>query len=477
MLVAYWIYGKNLFTILRFSAKVHPQKIALVDAYTSLNYLDLYQQSKQLAYQLDALIDVKEGASVALLCLNHSSLVKSLAALSGIGASAQLINLDLSATAMVELLQHNNYDLVIYDLAYWNVIRNASLNCPTVLSRHLTFESIERLSQKAIPVAKVALKGHGTVAFVSGKYPVLQKNYFSFLSAFKSLLQGPELARFPNTCIALPLYHHQGVFALINMLLLAKKVALSASFEPEFVKKILLKQKVQIIFLHPFLLRRLIQKGNLELIYLKRLIAMDIGINQQVLSDTFELVGDKLWSIYGSEEAPYALMATPQMLKQDVGVLGRVTANFALKIINYQGYTLEDGLAGQLCVLYRNTWYSTNDIAYKKPTGEVYRLGHLNQSYKSSEGTVYLDAIQRKLLDLPFIYQVHLTPTTKDSSTLELQVWLQKGAELDALLINKYLSEAGIQTDNYILRTMHPVPFNWKGICQASMELQQQWEL
>ena len=88
-----------------------------------------------------------------------------------------------------------------------------------------------------------------------------------------------------------------------------------------------------------------------------------------------------------------------------------------------------------------------------------------------------MDAIQRKLLDLPFIYQVHLTPTTKDSSTLELQVWLRKGAELDALLINKYLSEAGIQTDNYILRTMHPVPINWKGICQASMELQQQWEM
>lgn len=103
--LAYFIHRKNLLAILRFTSKAYPQKKALIDDNSSIDYKELYVQSKQLAYHLQNKFAIQKESRVAFLCRNHSPYIKALVALSGIGANAQIIDLDLPAVSLLELLQ------------------------------------------------------------------------------------------------------------------------------------------------------------------------------------------------------------------------------------------------------------------------------------------------------------------------------------------------------------------------------------
>ena len=474
--VAYFIHRKNLLAVLRFTSKAYPQKKALIDDNSSIDYKELYVQSKQLAYHLQNKFAIQKESRVAFLCRNHSPYIKALVALSGIGANAQIIDLDLPAVSLLELLQKNRYDLIVYDIEYWDIIRQLSSDSPTILSRHLTFESIESLSLKSFIFSKKALKEHGTVSFLGSDNQAIEVPYSAFLNSFRSLLEAVELASFPHACIAVPMYHYQGISALVNMLVLGKKIVLTASFQSGVIKTVLLKQKVQIIFLHPFLLRQLAQKGNLELIYLKRIIATDLGVNPQLIADCMQYLGPKLYYLYGLAQAPNAIMATPDMLQKDPYSIGRATADYALRVENEAGKQLEDGKVGRLYLGCRNNWYRTDKIVKKLATGQLFWKGSAKQRINLLNVSIYLDAVQLSLLEIAAIYQVHFS-LDPNKERVNWYIWCKKGAELTEEIVGSYLQSAGLSTDNYTIHFLSNPSFNWQGKQRASMQLKQQWEL
>jgi non-ribosomal peptide synthetase component E (peptide arylation enzyme) len=73
--------GVNLMALLEFSARMHPNKIAIVDEDTRLTYQELKISIDNLVQQLHQENKIKKGQKIAVFCQNHEALVQAIFAI------------------------------------------------------------------------------------------------------------------------------------------------------------------------------------------------------------------------------------------------------------------------------------------------------------------------------------------------------------------------------------------------------------
>jgi fatty-acyl-CoA synthase len=63
--------GINLMTLLQFSAKMFPDKLALADDLGRHSYKELFDRAMQLACVMESEHGIRKGSKVGLMCRNH----------------------------------------------------------------------------------------------------------------------------------------------------------------------------------------------------------------------------------------------------------------------------------------------------------------------------------------------------------------------------------------------------------------------
>ena len=448
--------GPNMAAILAFHAKRNPNRIILHTPEASTSYCELHQQCHQLAHQLQARFDLAPGKKVALMGFNGLPLVQALFATSRLGVDIFLLNAEMSADQLATITDRTSFDLVIHEAALSEMIASLKKTPPTLLLDHETHASVKAWSQLSqgdnlgLPRRKsgtlVVLTG-GT----SGRFKTASRkpSPFTFLSPFFALLKQLDLDRFQKVYIGPPLYHGFGLAALIVSIILGAKISLIPRFKAEAACTLIDEQEIEVAVLVPLMLKRMLSQPS-ALTSLKRVLSGGAAIDVPTVEKTATKLGAVLYNLYGTTEAGFCILATPNDLAASSHTIGQPIQGVAARINDQKGQPQAAGQIGELAIKSKwvmgsmsKQWVPTGDLGYRDTQGRFYLKGRIDHMIVSGGENVYPDDVANVLLKHPLIKSAAVIGIKDDDFGQRLKAFVVKSDEamLEEASLRSWLQE------------------------------------
>lgn len=409
--------GINLMVLLRIAAKLYPDRIAVTDDQERSSYIRLWEQAETLAVALHVDYGVHGQQKVAIVCRNHAAAIKTIFAVSRLGAHLFLLNPEMSADQLLALADRLQLDFVVYDEQIAHVFKNSVLRNKSLPAYHPIDDSIDRLSSssshKNVHLEKM---GTGNIVVMTGgttgqpKSVSRKPSVLNYLPPFFALLTQAHLDKYQSVYITTPICHGYGLSFLFIASILGTEMYFSARFDAARACSLVAAHKIQVIIVVPLILERMLKLGPDSLSSLQCIITGSALLNPALAQETLEQLGAKLFNLYGSSEAGFCIMATPDVLGQKPESIGKPVQGVRVKIIQ-DSDQVGTGMIGHLCI--RSTWTSnrsgwidTGDLAYRDIEGDIFLCGRIDDMIISGGENVYPIELENILTQHPDIDSV-----------------------------------------------------------------------
>jgi acyl-CoA synthetase (AMP-forming)/AMP-acid ligase II len=418
--------GINLIGLLQITAKLHPQRIAVIDAQKKLTYSELYQQSKTLARHLLIDYGLSPRKKVAVICRNHIALLKTIVAISHLGADIYLLNPEMSADQILYIATYLRFDFYVYDPSLADVFKHLSLgnSCTDSLgnhslpSYHPTEPCIDKLSLATpdirdnlpkVACGKIWLMGEESIDMLNPLSQALfnhQQFLANFLPAFLALLTQAQLNRYRSVYIAAPMYQAFGVASLLFSLILGMEMYFTASSDPSTADLLIDNNNIELMLLRPFTLQQMLNQKPSLLAPLKCIITGGAVLSPTLAKETLQQVGPKLFSLYGTAETGFCALATSDGLRRKPQTMGKPLHGVPVKIVDEEGAKVGVGKVGHLLIqsppkALRNRWLETGHLAYRDVKGNVIYCGRVDDMIVSAGVRIYPIDLEYVLMQHP----------------------------------------------------------------------------
>ena len=412
LLVSIRACGFNLMALLRFAAKNCGHRTALADEYETLTYRQLFSESNRLAGALHLTHRLDRGQKAAVLCRNHAALVKSIFAVSRLGADLYLLNTEMSAGQLQSLLERNPMDIIL---------------CDDELESKLEFESITAPICRIEPFVRDAKEGDAVlpraslgriVLFTGGtteipKQAVHQPSIVQYFAPFLALLRRLRLAEYSTAYIATPMFHGYGIAMLLVMTALGKKMIVTRRFTAQQACETICFHRAEVVSVVPLMLQRMLQHDVASLRSLRCIASGGASLSSKLVEQVQEQLGDVLYNLYGTSEGGLQVIATPEDLRRDPRVLGRKIRGVALRVRE-----------GRLFVRRNRVWIANGDAGYRDRRGYYYLLGRADDMAVSGGEKVYPIELEQVLMRHPEIADAAVAGVPDEMYGSRLKAWV-----------------------------------------------------
>lgn len=410
-------HGVNLMTLLCYAERAYGCQTALADEDEALSFQTLFAQSQALSFALKERYHLHRGQRVALLCRNHTSLVKTIFAVSRLGANIYLLNAEMGPLQFQSLLIHYDFTFLVYDNDLLSVVEQSGYAKDKIPSYHDALPAINNLSAiSADRKEKLKRTSLGNLVILTGgttgnyKTAVHKPSAVNFLNPFIAMLTRLKLADCKTAYIAVPIYHGYGLATLFLFILLGKKVLIRRGFHAEKACELVHQHHVETAVVVPLMVYKMMR---FNAACLKSLICIASGgseLNPASASEILEKLGSVLYNLYGTSEAGLTTIAAPEDLKADSHTIGRKIPGVRLKIRDQQGRKVSAGEIGNFYVKTRwsmknkkTSWIFTGDTGYRNQNGLYYLCGRTDDMIVSAGENVYPAEVERILSTHPQI--------------------------------------------------------------------------
>lgn len=397
--------GMNLLSLLKYSARTYPKRMAVTCENASITYNDLYQQSKKTAAVLFHQYNIHPGKRIAFLCDNHLAFVQACFAASATGADIFLINPVISPQQFKDLTGNINPDLLVYDESYVRLTENINLSKTTARELLHTVNESKHLSKcPRKRSGKIVLLSSGTGGHF--KTTGRKTKAGNFTNPFFALLKNAHLDRYQSVYIATPLFHGFGFAALCMSLLLGTHVFLLEKFNAAKACEMVGKSRVEVITLVPLMLKRMMQEDAQALSGVKCLLSGGASLPHSLVQESVQRYGKTLYNLYGTSEAGFTMMAGSDELLNYPGTIGKKIKGVSFAIKNNHGIKTTVNETGSLYMktkwaVKKNSWTDTGDLAYLDQNGYCYLNGRADEMIVSGGQNVYPIELESILLQYP----------------------------------------------------------------------------
>jgi fatty-acyl-CoA synthase len=437
--------GINLMAMLRLAAKLYPNRIAAIDERQQLTYSELWRQTESLAVALHGDYGVRRNQKVAIVCRNHIAAIESIFAASRLGTDVFLLNPEMSSDQMLTLAERHQFDFYIYDEQLAPVFTNSSLSSKSLPAYHLTDNSIERIAASANsrPVRLKKVKTGNIIVMTGGttgqpKPAGRKPSIFNFLPPFVSLVTQVHLDRYQSVYIATPIYHGFGVASLLIGVALGVTMYFTTRFNAERACTLIEQHQIEVVTLVPLMLQRMLQLESGALSSLRCIVSGGALLNPTLAQQTVGKLGAILFNLYGTSEAGFCIMATPQVLTAKPGSIGKPVRGVRAQVINNNDLIVNDSGVGRLCIrsawtTSKQSWIETGDLAYRDRDGDLFLCGRVDDMIVSGGENVYPIELENILIQHPEIESVGVIgiPDQEFGQRLKAVIKLQPEAMLD----------------------------------------------
>lgn len=432
----WYLNGSSLNLLCAFSAIRYPDNLAVADDEGELTFVQLSNNSENIACALYSEFHIGTGSNVAIMCRNHRDFILAALACSRLGANLLFINTDFPGSQIESLLAENKPDMFIYDEEFIPVIRSAGNNIPTVIthssasSRGITLSVLaDRESNLKLPRArqgKVIVLTSGTTGVAKGaeRTPTLR----AVISPFITLLTKLPINFGMSCLISIPLFHGFGLASMAVALALGAPVILQRRFDPAESMTLLNKYKAGVWVVVPVMLHRLLailpQRSTLN--DLQAIVSGGAPIRAELVQRTLNRLGPKLFNLYGTSEAGFASIATPDDLAKYPATIGRKGEGVELAILDRHNEKVAVEKVGRICIggkmvfsqyinaennkKIKNNFIDTGDLGYLNSEGYLFLCGRQDNMIVSGGENVFPDEVENLLAQHPDVEDVAVIP-------------------------------------------------------------------
>lgn len=416
LISAIFKYGINVMGLLGFAERIYGDKEALVDDNETLTYSQLLEQSKKLSIMLEKKYQLKSGQKVGFLCRNHASLVKSIFAVSYLGADLYFLNVEMNKGQFNNLLNHYNFDFIVYDYELSSFIEDSNYTKNKVLSYHDNLPAINNLTcidsnkktkHQATFFSKIVILTGGTTTGNS-KAAAHKSSVFNFLNPFLTMVTRLKLLNYTTAYIATPMYHGYAIAVLFLFISLGKKMIISKRFDADKACTLIRRYNVEVVTVVPLMLYKMLKSNPEDLKSLTCIASGGAELNPKLAEETFSKLGYVLYNLYGTSEAGLNIIATPQDLKYSTKTIGKTIDGVRLKILDDNMLEVKVGEIGQFCIKNRwsmkngaKSWIETGDMGYRDENDYIYLCGRVDDMIVSAGENVYPFEVEQILTTHP----------------------------------------------------------------------------
>jgi fatty-acyl-CoA synthase len=412
-------YGINLMALLYFAERSYTDKTALVDEHETLSYKQLFLQSQKLATVLQDKYQLKSGQKIGFLCKNHASLVKSIFAVSLLGADLYLLNAEMSKSQFNSMLDRFDFSFLVYDFELSALIEHSNYSKEKIISYHDKLPSVNSLLNTNVnEKIKVQRSSLGKIVLLTGgttgnfKLAAHKPSIYNFLDPFLTLLTRLKLLEYNTAYIATPIYHGYGVAVLFLFISLGKKMVITSGFDANKACCLIREHNVEVVTVVPLMINKMLQISAEDLRSLACIASGGAELNPKLVGETFSKLGDVLYNLYGTSEAGISIIATPQDLKYSSNTIGKKIKGVQLKVLDDNSNEVQIGKVGRFCIKNRwstsnsKSWIETGDLGYQDENGYYFLCGRADDMVVSAGENIYPIEIEQVLINHPQIADV-----------------------------------------------------------------------
>ena len=334
---------------------------------------------------------VRAGSRVGLLARNHNGFVISAAALSHVGADVILMNTASSSEELATVADTQELDAVVHDES----LAASLARLPAAVER--------------VPVWRPGTAGTTR----QPRPPALSRRRTCFVLLTSGTTGAPKgaarraprsleplvgiLSRIPyrvrdTTMIASPLFHAWGFGNLGLALTLSSTLVLRERFDAEETLAALARHRVRVLVAVPVMLQRIVElpaavRRRYDTSSLEVVASSGSALPGELALEFMDRFGDVLYNLYGSTEAAWASVATPEELRREPATAGRPPYGTRVRIVDDGGRELGPGEIGHILV--GNSMASPIEDGERTAPGGFVATGDLG--HIGSDGLLFVD--------------------------------------------------------------------------------------
>ena len=409
LMSAFYKSGINLMTLLNFAGRTYGNRIALVDDNETLTYKELLLESENLAVVLKENMHIGSGQKVGFLCHNQASFIKSMFAVSRLGADLYLLNTEISSSQLSGFLSQQKLDILIFDVEMTELVEESGFNNTKILSTHKHLPAITQIrnhGSKKNPrttMSKIVLQTGGTTGI--SKEAAHKPSVFNYLNPFLALFNKFNMLERQTAYIATPIYHGYGLGVLLLFLALGKKIVVSKGFDSKRACEIIRTHQVEVVTVVPLILQKMLNHSVENLQSLKCIASGGAKLSSKLIEETQNKLGDVLFNLYGTSEAGLNVIATPHDLKYSSTTIGKRINGVQLKVMSKSMEEVRVGEIGNFCITNdwsirnkKNGWIQTGDVGFCDEQGYYFLLGRSDDMVVSAGENVYPIEVEQVLI-------------------------------------------------------------------------------
>lgn len=444
------------------AAAVPERKLSIVDDFGELTADELRSRVGKLASSL-ATLGIGPGTSVAIMCRNHRIFIEAFRAAVMVGADVQVLSTEYTAVELEAATRVAETEILIHDDEFSSRLQSVDVRRKIIaFSPSGTPGSLEELARGGgkppvpAPVGRMLLFTSGTEGQprLSVRHGPISDDTPAALLSRVPFQQGDTIL-----CLS-PLFHSWGLVLFKLALILNARLVLPLHLDPDTALDQIASHRPAVLATAPVLLRGIIDRvwdGRHDLSGKARQALRLIAVAGSALppglaSDTTEIFGGKLYSIYGSTEAGLISVAAPSDLQAAPTTAGRPLDSVSVRIVNADQVPVSAGERGQIVVSGdmtdgraenpRQASVVTGDTGYIDAEGRLFVTGRSDDMAVIGGKNVYPAEIEDLLLSHPAILDATVVAIDDDKYTSVLVAFIVgcPGIPLDAKDLRGWLS-------------------------------------
>ena len=405
-----WLVGRgpSLGIVSQRNAVTIAGKDAIRDRTGALTWLELDSRANRLVHVLEA-HEVKPGDRVALLLRNGREFAEALIACQKVGIVAVPLNTWAKPSELKATLKGAEPRLLIYDALHEEQVQAAvPEDVPTLVvgakrgagrSRSMAYEDALDSASPAPPLpfardkgsARIVIHTSGTTGTPKG---AARDAGVMGLREFVGLLDTVPLRRDDVIVAPAPLFHSFGLLTFTLGALLGCTFVFPERFEPETTLALIGEHRATAAALVPVMINRIVSlpadvRARHDTSSLRVLLASGSAIPEDLRREVERQFPEALYDLYGSTEAGWVAIATPQDMATNPGTVGRPVWGVEIAVFSPEGKRLGSGETGEIHVL-SGALFEGYTSGEQKSTREGFvsigDLGHLDE-----EGYLYIE--------------------------------------------------------------------------------------
>ncbi|CAN5526829.1 long-chain-fatty-acid--CoA ligase FadD2 [soil metagenome] len=445
-----WLIGRgpSLAILCHMNSIVVGDKPAIHDRIGSISWADLNKRVNRVVRALDS-VGVEPGDHVALLLRNGREMVEVALAAQRFGVVACPLNTWAKPTELEATIRNSRPVVLFYDTAHCDIVEQcAPENIPLIavgspdgqLPKSAGYEELiaERGTHPPAPFVrrrgtpKVVIQTSGTTGTPKA---ASRDAAASGLGVLANLLQVVPYRRDDIVYCPAPLFHSFGLATFTFATALGATLVLPRRFDPEGSLELIEKHRCTAASFVPVMMRRILSlpddvKSKYDLSSLRVVMASGSVLSNDVRRGATELFGSVLFDLYGSTEAGWVAIATPEDMLKDEHTVGRPVPGIDVRVVDADDNPQPTGETGEIYIRSKvmfegyisgestkNTgdgWMSTGDLGHLDDDGFIYIDGRADDMVVVGGENVYPVEIEQVIEDLGGVEEVAVVGVADD---------------------------------------------------------------